>query len=181
MKEGDSKMKDRITKCFERARVEKRGAFVGYLTMGYPTLEACERGADELVAGGVDILELGVPFSDPFADGAVIRAAAYKALEQGVDMEAVLAAASRIFASTSPSAAGRFPSRNAHASSNRRRYSSRQMRPRQGAEHVRITSARQCRWHSASGSMASHSRIPHRFSTKSFAARTTGADGNGPK
>ena len=94
--EGDLKMKDRVTKCFERARAEKRGAFVGYLTMGYPTLEACERGADELVAGGVDILELGVPFSDPFADGAVIRAAAYKALEQGVDMEAVLAAASRI-------------------------------------------------------------------------------------
>ncbi len=89
-------MNGRILKSFARAKSEGRGAFVAYLTMGYPTMEACEKGADELIESGADILELGVPFSDPFADGAVIRAAAAKAVADGVDMEDVLAAAKRI-------------------------------------------------------------------------------------
>lgn len=89
-------MSDRITKCFAKAKAEGRGAFVSYLTMGYPTLQQSEEAVDALVAGGVDIVELGVPFSDPFADGAVIRSAAYKALENGVTLDDVLAAAKRI-------------------------------------------------------------------------------------
>ena len=89
-------MSDRITKCFAKAKAEGRGAFVSYLTMGYPTLQQSEDAVDALVAGGVDIVELGVPFSDPFADGAVIRSAAYKALENGVTLDDVLAAAKRI-------------------------------------------------------------------------------------
>lgn len=89
-------MSKRITNCFAKAKAEGRGAFVAYLTMGYPSLETCEKGADQLIAGGVDILELGVPFSDPFADGAVIRSAAYKALEQGVNLDMVLESAARI-------------------------------------------------------------------------------------
>lgn len=89
-------MAKRITNCFAKAKSEGRGAFIAYLTMGYPSLEACERGADQLIAGGVDILELGVPFSDPFADGAVIRSAAYEALKQGVNLDKVLESAARI-------------------------------------------------------------------------------------
>lgn len=89
-------MSDRIKRCFARAKAEGRGAFVAYLTMGYPTLEQSEAAVDDLVAGGVDIVELGVPFSDPFADGAVIRSAAYEALKQGVTLDGVLAAAKRI-------------------------------------------------------------------------------------
>ena len=89
-------MSDRIAKCFAKAKAEGRGAFVSYLTMGYPTLRQSEDAVDDLVAGGVDIVELGVPFSDPFADGAVIRSAAYKALENGVTLDDVLAAAKRI-------------------------------------------------------------------------------------
>lgn len=89
-------MSDRITKCFAKAKAEGRGAFVSYLTMGYPTLQQSEEAVDALVAGGVDIVELGVPFSDPFADGAVIRSAAYKALENGVTLDDVLASAKRI-------------------------------------------------------------------------------------
>lgn len=89
-------MSTRITDCFAKAKSEGRGAFVAYLTMGYPTLEASEAAVDELVAGGADIIELGVPFSDPFADGAVIRSAAYKALENGITLDDVLAAAKRI-------------------------------------------------------------------------------------
>ena len=90
-------MNNRISKCFERSRAEGRAAFVAYLTIGYPSLEASEKAIDRLIAeSGADIIELGVPFSDPFADGAVIRAAAYEALKQGVTMRDVLALAVRI-------------------------------------------------------------------------------------
>lgn len=89
-------MNGRIKRCFARAKAEGRGAFVAYLTMGYPTLAQSEAAVDDLVAGGVDVVELGVPFSDPFADGAVIRSAAYEALRQGVTLDGVLAAAKRI-------------------------------------------------------------------------------------
>ena len=71
-------MNKRIEKCFEKAKEEGRAAFVAYLTIGYPSLEASEKAIDRLIAeSGADVIELGVPFSDPFADGAVIRAAAY--------------------------------------------------------------------------------------------------------
>ena len=89
-------MSDRITKCFARAKAEGRGAFISYLTMGYPTLAKSEEAVDNAIAGGVDIVELGVPFSDPFADGGVIRSAAYEALKQGVCLDDVLAAAKRL-------------------------------------------------------------------------------------
>ena len=89
-------MSDRITKCFAKAKAEGRGAFISYLTMGYPTLAKSEEAVDNAIAGGVDIVELGVPFSDPFADGAVIRSAAYEALKQNVTLDDVLAAAKRI-------------------------------------------------------------------------------------
>ena len=89
-------MSRRITESFAKAKREGRGAFVAYLTIGYPTLEASERAADEIIAGGADILELGVPFSDPFADGGVIRAAAYEALKHGVTLDDVIALAKRL-------------------------------------------------------------------------------------
>ena len=86
----------RITNAFARAKKEGRGAFVAYLTMGFPSLAESEKAADEIVADGADILELGVPFSDPFADGGVIRSAAYEALRQGVSLGDVLALAGRL-------------------------------------------------------------------------------------
>ena len=89
-------MNNRIKNSFAKAKAESRGAFVAYLTVGYPTLEKTEAAADALVAGGADVLELGVPFSDPFADGGVIRAAAYEALRQGVGLADALALAGRL-------------------------------------------------------------------------------------
>ena len=89
-------MKQRITECFARAKSQNRGAFVAYLTIGYPSLAKCESAIDTLVSEGADIIELGVPFSDPFADGAVIRSAAYEALRQGVTLADVLALAKRV-------------------------------------------------------------------------------------
>ena len=89
-------MSGRISEAFAKAKREGRGAFVAYLTMGYPTLEESERAADAIIAGGADILELGVPFSDPFADGGVIRSAAYEALRNGVTLNDVIALAKRL-------------------------------------------------------------------------------------
>lgn len=86
----------RIKNSFAKAKSEGRGAFVAYLTMGFPTIEASERAADEAIANGADILELGVPFSDPFADGGVIRSAACEALRNGATMTSVIALAKRL-------------------------------------------------------------------------------------
>ena len=86
----------RITNAFAKAKSENRGAFVAYLTMGFPNLAASEQAVDDVIADGADIVELGVPFSDPFADGGVIRSAAYEALRQGVTLDSVIAAAKRI-------------------------------------------------------------------------------------
>ena len=86
----------RIAEAFDNAKAQGRGAFVAYLTIGYPSLAKCEAAIDTLVSEGADIIELGVPFSDPFADGAVIRSAAYEALKQGVTLADVLALAKRV-------------------------------------------------------------------------------------
>lgn len=89
-------MNNRIKNAFAAAKADGRGAFVAYLTIGYPTLAASEAAADELAENGADVLELGVPFSDPFADGGVIRSAAYRALENGVSLGDVIALAKRL-------------------------------------------------------------------------------------
>jgi len=87
---------NRISESFARARAEGRGAFVAYLTIGYPSIAASEQAVDDVIAGGADIVELGVPFSDPFADGGVIRSAAYEALRQGTTLDDVVALAKRL-------------------------------------------------------------------------------------
>ena len=89
-------MKTRIADAFRRAKAEGRGAYVAYMTIGYPTLEKSAAAVETLIAEGADVIELGAPFSDPFADGAVIRSAAYEALRQGVTLEDVLALAARV-------------------------------------------------------------------------------------
>jgi tryptophan synthase alpha chain len=86
----------RISECFVRARAEGRGAFVAYLTAGYPSLAATVEIALALEAAGVDVLELGVPFSDPVADGPVIQRASEAALAAGATLEGCLGAAAAI-------------------------------------------------------------------------------------
>lgn len=81
---------NRIQKTFARCREQGRAAYVAYLTMGAPSLEKSFAAADTLVGEGADILELGVPFSDPVADGTVIRQAANVALGNGVTLADVL-------------------------------------------------------------------------------------------
>lgn len=65
-------------------RLGNQGAFGGFLMLGDPGVEQSLEAVDALVEGGVDFLELGIPFSDPVADGPVIQAAAQRALAAGV-------------------------------------------------------------------------------------------------
>jgi tryptophan synthase alpha chain len=80
----------RIGERFARSRKEGRTAFVAYLTAGDPSLERTVAAAQELDAAGVDVLELGVPFSDPLADGPVIQRASERALRRGTTLARVL-------------------------------------------------------------------------------------------
>jgi tryptophan synthase alpha chain len=74
----------RIAATFARTRAEKRPAVMPFLTAGYPDLTATPALVEALVAGGADMVELGIPFSDPLADGVTIQRAGLTALEQGV-------------------------------------------------------------------------------------------------
>ncbi|MCD6453449.1 MAG: tryptophan synthase subunit alpha [Dehalococcoidales bacterium] len=71
-------------------------ALIAYLTVGYPTVEATVKAAATLAESGVDIIELGIPFSDPLADGATIQQASYQALKQGITPQACLEVAGRL-------------------------------------------------------------------------------------
>lgn len=66
-----------------RRNEEARGALVGYLPVGFPTLDESVEAAVALVENGVDVLELGLPYSDPVMDGPVIQAATQQALQRG--------------------------------------------------------------------------------------------------
>ena len=86
----------RIEKAFAKAKAEGRGAFVAYATAGFPDAEAGFRALEALADGGADVVEIGVPFSDPFADGPVIRSAAYKAIEGGMTLQGSIELAARL-------------------------------------------------------------------------------------
>ena len=75
---------NRIDAFFEKNRPTKCKALIAYLTVGYPTTDATLEIAQALVAGGCDMIELGIPFSDPLADGATIQRASQHALESGI-------------------------------------------------------------------------------------------------
>jgi len=81
---------DRISTAFTRARTENRAALVAYLCAGDPSFETSLEACRTLLRSGVDVLELGVPFSDPLADGLTNQLAAQRALEGGMT-------ASRVF------------------------------------------------------------------------------------
>ncbi|MGH9392650.1 MAG: tryptophan synthase subunit alpha [Terriglobales bacterium] len=84
---------------FERifaAHARGRCALIPYITAGDPSLQASEAIALELAAAGAAIIELGVPFSDPVADGPVIQAASERALARGVTLADVLELARRL-------------------------------------------------------------------------------------
>ena len=74
----------RYAAMFERCRRRDEGALGAFLMLGDPGIAESEAYLDALVEGGADMIELGIPFSDPIADGPVIQAAAVRALQAGV-------------------------------------------------------------------------------------------------
>jgi tryptophan synthase alpha chain len=80
----------RIEKTFARLKSEDRKAFIPYITAGDPSLDITLDLVLSLEKAGADIIELGVPFSDPIADGPVIQRATDRALKNGVNLHKVL-------------------------------------------------------------------------------------------
>src|SRR5690242_2398539 len=83
-------MPNRIDQLFSELRMRKKKALIGYLTAGFPDKASFRRLVPLLERNGVDILEIGVPFSDPIADGPTIQYASEVALKNGVTLEWIL-------------------------------------------------------------------------------------------
>jgi len=88
-----------ITRRFDALKKASRRALVCYVTAGHPDVDRSLETLRALEEGGADIIELGVPFSDPIADGPIIQASSQQALEKGMTYDGVLA----IIAAAKPS------------------------------------------------------------------------------
>lgn len=86
----------RIGERFDSLLRDGSKGLITYITAGDPDLDATRRLTAAMERGGADIIELGVPFSDPLADGATIQRASQRALERGVDLAAILKTAGEI-------------------------------------------------------------------------------------
>src|SRR5690606_36204786 len=93
--------RDSIGKAIRLARERGEPALVAYLTAGFPTREGF-RGVLSSVAAAVDIIEVGVPFTDPMADGTTIQRSSRAALEQGVTLKWILSELSAFGSSSGP-------------------------------------------------------------------------------
>src|ERR1700730_17612882 len=88
----------RITQAFEQATERGRGVIIPYFMCGYPTAARSAELVLAAAAGGADIIELGMPFSDPLADGATIQHAGHVALEQGMTIHGCMEIARQVAA-----------------------------------------------------------------------------------
>jgi tryptophan synthase alpha chain len=86
----------RIREKFDELKRSGRGGFIPFITAGDPDLATTERLLIELAAAGADVIELGVPFSDPVADGEVIQRASERALKNGVTVRDALTCARNV-------------------------------------------------------------------------------------
>lgn len=91
-----------IARVLARCRKERRCAFIPYLCAGDPDLETTPELLRALARGGADIIELGVPFSDPIADGPTIQRAAHRALSSGTTLAGILEMVSRMRSELEP-------------------------------------------------------------------------------
>jgi tryptophan synthase alpha chain len=88
----------KITHAFEQAQKEKRGVLIPYFMCGYPTADQSVNIILAAAQSGADIIELGMPFSDPLADGATIQHAGHIALERGMTIKGCMSIAQQIAA-----------------------------------------------------------------------------------
>jgi tryptophan synthase alpha chain len=86
----------RIDRCFHELRAARQKALIPYITAGDPDLAVTRELAWAFEGAGADILELGVPFSDPLADGSTIQRASQRALERGVTLKGVIGSVEQI-------------------------------------------------------------------------------------
>lgn len=82
---------NRIEKRLAMCQAEQKKAFITYMTAGLPDMEGCAEIIRTQEKAGTDIVELGIPFSDPVADGPVIQAASYRSIQQGTNLKKVFA------------------------------------------------------------------------------------------
>ena len=94
--EGRNPRPGRIEAVFERLRAEGRTGFIAFLTIGYPDVEATLQLVPALIDGGADMIELGIPFSDPLAEGPTIQRSSYRALQNGVTPRMCLDVAAKL-------------------------------------------------------------------------------------
>ncbi|GGD78627.1 tryptophan synthase subunit alpha [Microbacterium murale] len=90
----------RVEAAIQKAHDEGRGAFIGYLPVGFPDLQTSIQAAITLAENGVDVIELGPPYSDPVMDGLVIQEATQAALAAGFRMRDLFTAVREITAAT---------------------------------------------------------------------------------
>lgn len=87
---------NRIDTKFKELKSQGKKALIVYLTCGYPDLHTTEQLVFELEKSGVDIIELGVPFSDPLADGPIIQEASHSALRKKINLKDIFSLVKRI-------------------------------------------------------------------------------------
>jgi len=92
---------NRIEQKFQELKAQKRKAFIAFITAGDPNLRTTQDLVAALELAGVDMIELGVPFSDPLADGPTIQASYYRALKKGTTVKKILETVKRIRLKTS--------------------------------------------------------------------------------
>jgi tryptophan synthase alpha chain len=91
-----------LSDALAKAKADGRAALIGYLPVGYPSVPVSIEAMRAMVEGGVDIVEVGVPYSDPVMDGPTIQAAAQRALEGGVRIRDVLRTVEAVAATGTP-------------------------------------------------------------------------------
>ena len=82
-------MKNRIDACFEKLKAENKKALVTFITAGDPDMDTTEKCVLEMYKNGSDIIEIGVPFSDPIAEGATIQKASLRSLNGGTNLDKI--------------------------------------------------------------------------------------------
>ena len=87
---------NRIDRVFGSLRAEGRKALAPFVTIGYPDVETSEALVESILDAGADMLELGIPFSDPLADGPTVQATSFAALLNGVTVTNALASVRRL-------------------------------------------------------------------------------------
>jgi tryptophan synthase alpha chain len=92
----------KLSEVLAAAKAENRAALIGYLPAGYPTVEGSIAACKAMIEGGVDIIEVGLPYSDPQMDGPVIQQAVQVALEAGVNTLDVLRVVEGVAATGAP-------------------------------------------------------------------------------